>query len=378
LGRRNTYFLSFSIFVVFSVISAVSVNIAMLIVMRILSGAAAASVQAVGAGTVADIWEPKERGRAMGIFFLGPLCGPGLAPIIGGALTQNLGWRSTLWFLAIFGGALLGLIIFFLPETLRHKTPTETAEAAVKTSTGQKIISGIFGPPKVLLLIRHPPVLVTVYLGAIAFGSLFVLNIAIQANFNKPPYNFTDTKVGLLYLAPTIGYAISSVLGGRWVDYIMAREAKKAGRYQEDGTLKYLPEDRMKENIWLAATLWPAALIWYGWSVDKHLHWSVSAVASVFFGIGSMLVFGAATTMLTEFVPGRSSSGVAINNFLRNVFSCTAAVITQPLIDAMGTGWMCTMFGLLCWVSANVVIWALVTQHKKWRLVMDRKLNQKK
>jgi len=76
LGRRNTYFLSFSLFVVFSIISAVGVNIAMLIVMRILSGAAAASVQAVGAGTVADIWEPKERGRAMGVFYLGPLCGP--------------------------------------------------------------------------------------------------------------------------------------------------------------------------------------------------------------------------------------------------------------------------------------------------------------
>jgi hypothetical protein len=79
----------------------------------------------------------------------------------------------------------------------------------------------------------------------------------------------------------------------------MAREAKKVGRYQEDGKLKYLPGDRMKKNIWLAATLWPAALIWYGWAVDKHPHWSVSAVASVFSGIGSMLAFGAATTMLT-------------------------------------------------------------------------------
>jgi predicted MFS family arabinose efflux permease len=60
LGRRTIYMLSFSLFVVFLVCSAVSVNITMLIVFRILSGGAAASVQAVGAGTVADIWEPKE------------------------------------------------------------------------------------------------------------------------------------------------------------------------------------------------------------------------------------------------------------------------------------------------------------------------------
>jgi hypothetical protein len=31
----------------------------------------------------------------MGIFYLGPVYGPGITPIIGGALTQSLGWRST-------------------------------------------------------------------------------------------------------------------------------------------------------------------------------------------------------------------------------------------------------------------------------------------
>src|SRR6516164_1823340 len=96
VGRRTIYLVSFSLFVVFSVLSAVSVDITMLVVMRILGGGAAASVQAVGAGTVADIWQPSERGRATGIFYLGPLTGPLLAPIIGGALTQEFGWRSTM------------------------------------------------------------------------------------------------------------------------------------------------------------------------------------------------------------------------------------------------------------------------------------------
>ena len=88
----------------------------MLTIMRMLAGGAAASAQTVGAGTIADIWEVKERGRAMGIFFLGPLCGPLLAPIIGGALTEKFGWRSTQWFLAIYGGAVLVLLFFALPE----------------------------------------------------------------------------------------------------------------------------------------------------------------------------------------------------------------------------------------------------------------------
>ena len=44
--------------------------------MRILAAGAGASVQAVGAGTLADIYIPQERGKAMGWFYLGPLTGP--------------------------------------------------------------------------------------------------------------------------------------------------------------------------------------------------------------------------------------------------------------------------------------------------------------
>ena len=83
-GRRAVYIASFGLFCIWNVLAAVSNSIAMFIVMRILSGGSSAAVQAVGAGTIADIWEVKERGRAMGIFYLGPLCGPLLSPIIGG------------------------------------------------------------------------------------------------------------------------------------------------------------------------------------------------------------------------------------------------------------------------------------------------------
>lgn len=100
--------------------------------MRTFSGGAAASVQAVGAGSVADVWETKERGKAMGMFYLGPLCGPLFAPIIGGVLAQTLGWRSTQWFLAIYGAVTLIVIIFAMPETLRKK---QTASVTAQQST---------------------------------------------------------------------------------------------------------------------------------------------------------------------------------------------------------------------------------------------------
>ncbi|OQE10357.1 hypothetical protein PENVUL_c004G07436 [Penicillium vulpinum] len=377
-GRRTIYLLSFSLFLIFSCISAVSVNITMLIIFRVLSGGAAASVQSVGAGTVADIWDPKVRGKAMGVFQLGPLCGPGLAPVIGGALAQGFGWRSTLWFLTVFGGVMLILIFLCLPETIPKREPKPQTEEQKNASIAVKIFMAIFGPFKALALLRFQPVIVVIWSGIIAFFAMYIMNVSIQAVFDQPPYNFTVLEVGLVYLAPTIGYAISSVFGGRWIDYIMAREATKANRYDENGKLKFFPEDRMRENIWLALTLYPASLIWYGWTTEKGVQWAVPCVASIFFGLGMMLVMGTVQTALTEFTPKKASSGVAVANFVRNVLACTGAVVTQPMLDGIGNGWMCTLIGLVAFATGISAILSLRIWGPQWRVLMDQKLNAPK
>lgn len=365
----------------------------MLLVMRILGGGASASVQAVGAGTIADIWEPANRGRAMGIFYLGPLVGPLCSPIIGGALTQGFGWRATMWFLSIYGGVMLLMLVFCLPETLARPPPppppppTTTTDPTTnplqRISTTQSLkhhtlttaahLKRFFiDPLSVVLHLRHPPVFITVYSASIAFLALFILNISIQSTFSAPPYSFAPIPLGACYLAPSLGYVLASAFGGRWIDYIMAREAKRAGRYDAQGGLVFLPEDRARENMWLAATLYPAAMVWYGWAAEKGVHFMVPSVAEFGFGFGSMLVFGATTTMLTEFMPQRSSSGIALNNFVRNIFSCVGSVVAQPLIEVMGNGWLCTMVGLFALVTGNAAVWALRKYGARWREGMDR------
>ncbi|CAG7996656.1 unnamed protein product [Penicillium nalgiovense] len=392
LGRRTIYLTSFALFVVFNCLCAISDSIAMLVVMRMLSGGASASVQAVGAGTIADLWESRERGRAMGIFYLGPLCGPLFAPIIGGVLAQRWGWRSTMWFLSAFGAVTLIFILFALPETLTVQKPVlaepENEDPAIsrplsRVSSQQVVRSTtrllkttkmiLIDPLKIILYLRFLPVLLSVYYASVAFGSLYVLNISVEHTFAEAPYNFSTIIVGLLYIPNSLGYMVTSIFGGKWMDSIMQREAKKANRYDEKGRLVLRPEDRMRENAWLGAFLYPAALIWYGWTAEKGVFWLVPMIANFFFGMGSMLIFSMVTTMLTEFMPKKSSEGVALNNFMRNIFSCVGSVVTAPIINGIGNGWLFTILGLVSFASSSV-IFLMRVNGPKWRKTLDAEM----
>ena len=222
-GRRPVYIVSFTLLIIFNILSALSTNIAMFILMRILSGGASGSVQVVGAGTLADVWHVRERGKAMGYFYLGPLLGPLIAPLIGGALQLKWGWRAALWFLVLYSVVTWLLLLWILPETLKSTKPiiSEEEQQAVaatpantplsRTSTGRsvavggrrfvKILRRVFVDPFLIIYyLRFPAVAITVYYASITFGSLYVLQVSIQAEFGKAPYNFSSLEVGLAYV----------------------------------------------------------------------------------------------------------------------------------------------------------------------------------
>lgn len=305
-----------------------------------------------------------------------------------------------MWFLTVFGGLNWLSLFFFLPETLAKKKPllpdppaattnggdddlnrTESLarmstrqSVAIKTKRGATILRKAFVDPlRCILFLKFPPVAITVAFASVTFASVFILNISIQSTFSSTPYHFSTLIVGLLYIPSSMGYVIASILGGRWVDRIMAREAAKAGRYDEKGKLIYLPEDRMRENAWIAASLLPLAMIWYGWCADKGVFWFAAMVPNFFFGVATMLIFGAATTMLTEFMPEKGSAGVALNNFVRNIFSCIGVILTEPLLNAMGVGWLCTMVALFALLTGNAFVFLLSRYSPKWRTELDEK-----
>lgn len=72
-GRQRTYSVCNTLFLVFTIITALSVNMPMLIVFRFLMGTAGSAPICMGSGTIADMMPIQQRGRAMSLWSLGPL-----------------------------------------------------------------------------------------------------------------------------------------------------------------------------------------------------------------------------------------------------------------------------------------------------------------
>ena len=114
LGRKVTFLTGLAGFAGVSAVGGASVNFAMLITARACQGAFAALLVPSALSLLTTTFtEPKDRGKAFGIY--GAIAGAGGAVglLVGGALTKYLPWRWTLYVnllfagLAFTGGALL-------------------------------------------------------------------------------------------------------------------------------------------------------------------------------------------------------------------------------------------------------------------------------
>ncbi len=94
IGHKILYTLSLIIFTGGSLLCGVAWNIPSLIIARVIQALGGGAMTPTGMAMIADVFDPKERGGAMGFFGLGIIVGPAFGPTLGGFLTQNFGWRS--------------------------------------------------------------------------------------------------------------------------------------------------------------------------------------------------------------------------------------------------------------------------------------------
>ncbi|KAL4893463.1 major facilitator superfamily domain-containing protein [Aspergillus ambiguus] len=369
-GRRVIYLMSLFAFLVFNVLAAFSSSIGMFIAMRLLTGGAGASAGVVGPAIVADLWDVERRGSAMGIFWIGQDACPLVAPIISGALTQTLGWRSTQWALAVYGGLILLLMVVILPDTAPRRS-TQTEKAKVNwveevQDTLSEIWRMFIQPFRFIQLLRFPAVVLIVAYTSFTYATYYSITVAVKRIFSQPPYSFSSAILGLMYIPLALGAIIAGFLGGRWVDYIMRREAQAAARYSPSGELIFRPQDRMRENAWGASVLAPAALLLFGWTTQKHVFWFVPCLALFLFSVGDNLIFNMGTTVLTEFFPQRSSDGMSMSSFVRNTLCCVAVIVTEPLINTIGASWLYTGFAIIGWAGGSSILWIMRRNADRW------------
>jgi len=93
-GKVKVIIFSLSFFMVSLILSSTATNFTLFVVFRTLSGIFAAAVLPVSNALISDLFSYKKRQTALGLFQSLSFLGQSMCMIIGGALTNLLGWRS--------------------------------------------------------------------------------------------------------------------------------------------------------------------------------------------------------------------------------------------------------------------------------------------
>jgi DHA2 family multidrug resistance protein len=92
-GRKRLLMASVIGFTVSSFFCGFAPNLPLLIVFRIIQGAAGGGLQPLSQAILLEVFPPAERGKAMAFWALGIVVAPMLGPVLGGWLTDNYSWR---------------------------------------------------------------------------------------------------------------------------------------------------------------------------------------------------------------------------------------------------------------------------------------------
>ncbi|HEX9357050.1 MAG TPA: MFS transporter [Streptosporangiaceae bacterium] len=119
LGRRRVFAAGLGVFAVSSAACALAPDTSALIAARAVQGVGAAMIMPMALALLNGVFPPARRGWAIGIY--GSVTGLAavLGPVLGGAVTQGLGWPSIFWLNVPIALAAIPLVLGRLTETAR-------------------------------------------------------------------------------------------------------------------------------------------------------------------------------------------------------------------------------------------------------------------
>ncbi|KAI4152113.1 MAG: hypothetical protein LQ340_003098 [Diploschistes diacapsis] len=329
-GRRKLYLICFSVFVV---------------AMRLLANET--DFWTDGGGTLSDMFVPSERAGVYGYYLMGPLLGPAIGPLFGGLINEFLSWRWIFGALTIVCSVNTLAGFFLLQETYapailaarkaeyeRNSPNTYCYYPGEDTRpTRTKMFYSMQRPLKILFL--QPIVLTMAMYQAILFGTMYALYTNYPRIFGSEPYNFSSLQTGLLYLAPGGGSFLTVVLIVPRIDTIFNALTRK-----HNGIPK--PEYRLPlANV--GSVLVPLSLLWFGWCIQKQVHWAAAVASMPFFSIGQQIVFSSVQNYYIDAFEKYAASAIAAGAVFRAVVGGVVPVISPSLFAGLGYGWGFTL-----------------------------------
>ncbi|KAF5597810.1 major facilitator superfamily transporter [Fusarium pseudocircinatum] len=363
-GRRPTWIASSCFYILWNTVAGFSNSSGLLIASRLLSGLGASAEFAVTNPVLSDMWRAEERGTSFAISTFIPLLGPALGPIIGGAVTQTVGWRWTFWVLSIFDGILVVIALFVFNETydvvllerraahLRKETGrayfTEHMTASER-SLRPVLLRALSRPFR--LLFTQPILQVIAIFLAYNFGILYIV-LSTFATLWIGRYGQSQWESGLHYFSLVIGYTIAAQGGAILMDKLWGYLKKKAG----DDTV---PEYRVPLML-PGAILIPLGLFLYGWSAERHTAWIIPDIGIAIFGCGIILNTQALQAYVMDAFRKYVASASAASQFLRSIAGFAFPIFAPAMYHKLDYGWgnslLALVFIVLGW-PAPFLLW---------------------
>jgi EmrB/QacA subfamily drug resistance transporter len=207
-GRRIVYQISIAVFVVGSVLCALSQTINQLVAARAVQGLGGGGLMSLAFVIVGDVVSPRERGRYIGLFTTVFTVSAITGPLWGGLLVDGAGWRWVFW--AVVPIALAALAVTHrglrLPFTTRDRPIDWLGIVLLVVASAGLILVPIWGGETFAWL--SWPLLVTAAVGAVGTVA-FVAQEARAAEPVIPLRLFRDRTVVAVFV---MGFCLMAAL----------------------------------------------------------------------------------------------------------------------------------------------------------------------
>lgn len=263
-GQRVGYVLAVLLFIGGSLMGASAPNIDILILARVIQGAAAGVVQPIAMVTIFRVFPVERRGLALSVYGMGIMVAPILGPVVGGITIDTWSWRHMFFIPLPIAGLAMLLSLLFMPtrDPAAKRLPLDWVGYLLIAGTlvclltaianGQRhgwtsdriLLLGIMGiglgtafvlsqlraaaPILDFSVFRHPQFAAAAALGFVFgagnFGSTYIIPVFVQT-----VQSFTPTASGFVTLPAGIVVMMFFPIAGRMVDAFPAHYLAMSG-----------------------------------------------------------------------------------------------------------------------------------------------------